>query len=77
MLDFVYYLYCTYITFRVQHSRQNGENKTVDFMVDENVTYYATVKYSCTGGERLAMNENVAYRKCGQKALRLELDGQD
>ena len=49
----------------------------MDFMVDENVAYYATVKYSCTGGERLAMNENVAYRKCGQKALRLELDGQD
>ena len=61
-----------------QYSSQNGENKTVDlskdFMVDENVAYYAAVKYS-TGGERLAMNENVAYGKCGQKSL--EVRGQN
>ena len=57
-----------------QHLSQNGENNAVDlskdFMVDENVAYYAAVKYS-TGGERLAMNENMAYGKCGQKSLQV------
>lgn len=52
-----------------QYLSQNGENNLPkDFMLDENVAYYAAVKYS-TGGERLEVNENVAYGKCGQKSL--------